>query len=101
VKSAVRAEKRRSIERREANKEEILWRSVNLTAKRQAEVGPPEAAMEWLGSLPFAGQRDYANAAGVVMTVWKLRSPTEAAEWLQNSTLDPALKSVLQKIVQQ
>jgi len=100
VKSAVRAENRRSIERREANKEEILWRSVTLTAKRIAEVGPPEAAMEWLGSLPFASQRDYANAASVVMTVWKLRSPTEAAEWLQNSTLDPTLKSVLQKHLQ-
>jgi hypothetical protein len=101
VKSTVMAEKWRAIERRGANKEEILWRSVNLTAKRQAEVGPPEAAMEWLGGLPFASQRDYGNAASVVLTVWNLRSPTGAAEWLQNSTLDPSLKSVLQKIVRQ
>ena len=97
VKSTVMAEKWRAIERRGANKEEILWRSVNLTAKRLAEVGPPEAAMEWLGELPFASQRDFGNAASVVLTVWNLRSPTEAAEWLQNSTFDPALKSLLQR----
>jgi hypothetical protein len=101
VKSAVMGEKWSTIARRGSNKEEIFWRSVNLTAKRLAEVGPPEAAMEWLDTLPFASQRDYANAASVVLTVWKLKSPTEAVEWLQNSALDPTLKSVLQKIVQQ
>lgn len=81
-------------------KEEVLWKSVTLTAKRLAEVGPPAAAMEWLGALPFASQRDYAEVAGVILTVWNLRSPTEAAEWLQNSTLDPTLKSDLQEIMQ-
>src|SRR6266545_3228185 len=45
-------------------------------------------------------QSDYANAAVAVLTVWNLRSPTEAAEWLQNSALDPTLKSDLQKIAQ-
>jgi hypothetical protein len=98
VKSSVMAEKRRAIERKGANKEEILWRSVNLTARRLAEVDTPEAAMEWLGALPFASQRDYANAATAVLMVWNLKSPTEAAEWLRNSTLEPALKSVLQKL---
>ena len=78
-------------------REEALWKSVTLTAKRLAEVGPPSAAMDWLDTLPFASQGDYANAASVVLTVWNLRSPTEAAEWLQNSTLDPALKSILQR----
>jgi len=101
VKSSVMAERRRAIEGRDATKEEILWKSVTLTAKRLAEVGPPSAAMGWLDALPFARQSDYANAAGVVLTVWNLKSPTEAAEWLENSTLDPAIKSVLQKIVRQ
>jgi hypothetical protein len=56
--------------------------------------------MEWLDTLSFASQRDYAKAAGVVLTVWNLKSPTEAAEWLHNSTLDPGLKSDLQKFAQ-
>jgi hypothetical protein len=56
--------------------------------------------MEWLDTPPFASQRDYAKAAGTVLMVWKLKSPTEAAAWLQNSTLDPAIKSDLQKNVQ-
>ena len=56
--------------------------------------------MEWLGALPFANQSDYAEAAGVVLTVWGLKSPSEAAEWLRNSTLDPTLKSDLQKTIQ-
>ncbi len=98
VKSSLMNERRRAIERREANKDEILWRSVTLTAKRLAEVGPPEAAMEWLEALPFASERDYANAAGVVLMVWNLKAPSDAAEWLQNSPLDPAFKSELQKI---
>jgi len=93
--------KLRSSKGRGVNKEEMLWRSVKLTAKRQAEVGSPADAMEWLDTLPFASQLDYAKAAGAVLTVWKLKSPTEAAEWLQNSTLDPMLKSVLQKIMRQ
>src|SRR6266511_2579129 len=50
--------------------------------------------------LLIASQSDYANAAVAVLTVWNLRSPTEAAEWLQNSALDPTLKSDLQKIAQ-
>jgi hypothetical protein len=94
------AEKQRAIEGRGATREEVLLRSVTLTAKRIAEVGPPAAAMEWLDTLPFTSQRDYARAAGVVLTVWNLKSPTEAAEWLQNSTLDPTLKSDLQKNAQ-
>jgi hypothetical protein len=101
VKSSVLAERRRAVEGREATKEEILWKSVTLTAKRLAEVGSPSAAMEWLDGLPFAGQGDYAKAAGAVLMVWNLKAPTDAAEWLQNSALDPILKSVLQKIVQQ
>jgi len=100
VKASVMAERRRAIEEREMTREEILWKSVTLTAKRLAEVGPPAAAMEWLGELAFASQSDYAKSAGAVLTVWKLKSPAEAAEWLQNSTLDPTLISDLQKIVQ-
>jgi hypothetical protein len=83
-----------------SSKEETLWSSVNQTAKRQAEVGPPSAAMEWLATLPFANQSDYAQAIGNVMTVWNIKSPTEAAEWLQNSALNPTLKSDLLKAVQ-
>jgi hypothetical protein len=95
------AERRRAIEERVMTREEILWKSVTLTARRLAEVVPPAAAMEWLGALPFASQSDYAKAAGVVLTVWNIKSPSEAAEWLQNSTLDSTLISDLQKIVQQ
>jgi hypothetical protein len=100
VKSSVMAERRRAIEVRGTTKEEILWKSVTLTAKRLAEVGPPAAAMEWLGTLPFASQSDYAKAAGAVLTVWNLKSPAGAAEWLRNSALDITLKSDLQKIAQ-
>jgi hypothetical protein len=82
------------------NKEGMLWHSVKLTAKRLSEVGPPAVAIEWLGTLPFASRRDYARVVGTVLKVWSHKSPTEAAEWLQNSSLDPTLKSVLQKIVQ-
>jgi len=101
VKSSIMAERRRAIEERGMTREEILWKSVTLTAMRLAEVGPPAAAMEWLGALPFASQSDYAKAAGVVLTVWNIKSPSGAAEWLQNSTLDSTLKSDLQKIVKQ
>jgi len=89
VKSSVMAEKRRAIEERGMTMEEILWKSVTMTAKRLAELGPPAAAMEWLDTLPFASQSDYARAASAVLTVWNLKSPTGAAEWLQNSALDP------------
>jgi len=82
------------------NKEEMLWNSVNLTAKRQAEAGQPVAAMEWLGTLPFASQSDYVKAVANVLTVWKLKSETEAAGWLQNSALNPTFKSNSQKAVQ-
>jgi hypothetical protein len=101
VKSSLMAEKRRTIEGKRANREEMLWRSVILTAKRMAEDGPPTDAMEWLGALPFASRLDYAKAVGDVLRVWKLKAPTEAGKWLQSSTLDPTLKSVLQKILQQ
>ncbi len=83
-----------------SSKEQMLWNSVNQTAKRQAEDGRPAAAMEWLGTLPFASQNDYAKAAANVLTVWKLKSETEAAGWLQNSALNPNLKSDLKKAVQ-
>ena len=97
---SVMVERRRAVEGSEATREEVLWKSVTLTAKRLAEVGPPAAAMEWLDTLPFASQSDYANAAGIVLSVWNLKSPSEAAEWLQNSTLDSSLKSDLQKNAQ-
>jgi len=99
VKASVMAERRRAIEEREMTREEILWKSVTMTARRLAEVGPPAAAMEWLGELAFASQSDYAKAAGAVLTVWKLKSPAEAAEWLQNSTLDLTIKSYLEEIL--
>src|SRR5262249_29450848 len=99
--SEFKAEKWRIIEEKRANKEEALWNSVTLTAKRMAEVGPPTDAIEWLDTLPFATRSDYAKAVGAVLEVWNLKSTGEAAEWLRNSTLDPTLKSGLQKIVQQ
>src|SRR5262245_10580910 len=82
------------------SKEERLWISVNAVAKRQAEVGSPADAMEWLGALPFASEWDYARVVESVLTVWNLKEPAEAAEWLQKSTLDPTLKSKLQKTMQ-
>ena len=83
-----------------SNKGEMLWSSVNQTATRQAEVGQPAAAMEWLSKLPFATQSDYAKAAANVFNVWNLRSPTEAAAWLQNAALNPTLKTELVKTIQ-
>ena len=83
-----------------SSKEEKLWSSVNQTAKRQAEVGQPAAAMEWLATLPFASQSAYARAAANVLSVWNLKSETEAAAWLQNSTLNPTLKADLLKAAQ-
>jgi hypothetical protein len=97
---SVNVERGRAVEGIEMTREEILWKSVTLTAKRLAEVGPPAAAMEWLDTLAFASQSDYAEAAGVVLTVWNLKSPSVAAEWLRNSALDPTLKSDLQEIMQ-
>jgi hypothetical protein len=99
VRSMVTAEKRRAIEVEGATREEILWKSVSLIAKRLAEVGPPEAAMEWLGALPFASESDYCNAASAVVMVWNLKAPTEAAEWLRSSTLDSTIKLKLQKVL--
>jgi hypothetical protein len=99
VKASVMAERRRAIEERGMTREEIFWKSVTLTARRLAEVGPPAAAMEWLGALPFASQSDYAKAAGAVLAVWNIKSPAEAAEWLQNSTLDLTIKSYLEEIL--
>ena len=78
----------------------MLWSSVNQTAKRQAENGQPAAAMEWLSKLPFASQSDFAKAAANVLTVWNLKSPTEAAAWLQNAALNATLKTELAKTVQ-
>jgi hypothetical protein len=82
------------------NKEQMLWDSVNRTAKRQAEAGQPAHAIEWLATLPFANETDYARAMANVWTVWNLRSHTEAGAWLQNSALNPPLKAELLKIVQ-
>ncbi len=93
--------KLRSNKERVMNKTKMLWNSVKRTAKRQAEVGTPATAIEWLGALPFASQSDYARAVSTVLEVWNLKEPTEAAEWVLNSNLDPPLKSVLQKIVKQ
>ena len=78
----------------------MLWNSVSLTAKRQAEEGSPAGAMDWLATLPFASQSDYAKALANVLPVWNLKSPTEAAQWLQNAALNPTLKSDLLKSVQ-
>jgi RNA polymerase sigma factor (sigma-70 family) len=83
-----------------SDKGEMLWSSVNQTAKRQAENGQPAAAMEWLSKLPFASQSDFAKAAANVLTVWNLKSPTEAAAWLQNAALNATLKTELAKTVQ-
>jgi len=83
-----------------SGREEKLWSSVNQTAKRLAEVGQPAAAMEWLATLPFASQNDYARAVGNVLNVWNLKSQTEAAGWLQNSALNATLKADLLKAVQ-
>jgi RNA polymerase sigma factor (sigma-70 family) len=82
-----------------SSKEEMLWSSINQTAKRQAEVGEPAAAMEWLATLPFASQSDYAKSIANVFTVWNLKSQTEAAGWLQNSALNPTLKAELLRVV--
>jgi RNA polymerase sigma factor (sigma-70 family) len=83
-----------------SSREEMLWNAVNLSAKRQAEASQPAAAMEWLATLPFANPSDYAKAAANVLTVWNLKSHTDAADWLQNSSLTAALKADLQKAVQ-
>lgn len=80
-----------------SSREEKLWSSVNQTARRQAEVGQPAAAMEWLATLPFASQSDYAQAIAGVLSVWNLKSASEAARWLQNSGLDPVLKADLSR----
>ena len=84
----------------ELTRDQMLWNSVNLAAKRQAEEGRPAAAMEWLGTLPFASQTDYARTVASVLTVWNLKSPTDAAGWLRDSALNPILKADLLKIVQ-
>lgn len=81
-------------------KEGKLWICVNAVAKRQAEAGSPAAAMEWLDTMPFASQRDYARVVDSVLSVWSLKYPTEATEWLQKSTLDPTLKTELRKTLQ-
>jgi hypothetical protein len=80
-----------------ASRNEMVWNAVTQTAKRQAEIGSPTSALDWLGTLPFASQTDYARAAADVMNVWNLKSPGDAANWLQNSSLDPALKATLAK----
>jgi RNA polymerase sigma factor (sigma-70 family) len=93
------ATKLRAGEGNGSSKEEMLWNSVNMTARRQAEDGEPAAALEWLATLPFADQGDYVKAATSVLTVWNLKSETEAATCLQNSSLSASLKSDLQKTV--
>jgi hypothetical protein len=71
------------------SKEERLFSAINAVAIRLAEVGSPADAMEWLGTMPFASQWDYARVVKNVLTVWNLKNPTEADGWLQKSTLDP------------
>jgi hypothetical protein len=79
------------------SKDPSLWNSINLTGKREVEEGNPAAAMEWLSKLPFASQNDYAEAIGNVLKVWNLKSATDAANWVQNSSLDSSLKAELLK----
>jgi len=83
-----------------SSKDAMLWSSVNQTAKREAEVGDPAAAMQWLGTLPFASPNDYAKSIANVLTVWNLKSETEAAAWLQNAALNPTLKAQVLKAAQ-
>jgi RNA polymerase sigma factor (sigma-70 family) len=87
-----------SVEGNGSSREEMLWSSVNQTAKRQAEEGRAAAAMEWLAKLPFTSPSDYAKTVANVFSVWNLKSETEAAAWLRNSALDPALKADLQNV---
>src|SRR5688572_8994594 len=88
----------RSAEGTDLTRDQMLWNSVSLTAKRQAEGGQPAAAMEWLATLPFATPSDYSKAVGQVLNVWNLKSPADASAWLQNSALNPAVKSDLSKL---
>jgi len=68
---------------------------VNLAAKQQVEAGSPAVAMEWLATLPFANQNDYSKALGNVFEVWKIKSPTDAATWLQTANRDDPIRSEL------
>ena len=70
--------------------------SIKLPNARRRSASPPP---RWNGSrtLPFASQSDYAKAIANVLTVWNLKSQTEAAGWLQNSALNPTLKADLLK----
>jgi RNA polymerase sigma-70 factor (ECF subfamily) len=79
---------------------EMLWNSVNQTAKLQVEAGAPAAAMDWLAKLPFATQADYTRAIGNVYSVWNLASPAEAEAWLQNAPLNPNVKTDLRLAAQ-
>ena len=81
--------------------EQMLWSSVNQTAKLQAESGAPSEAMDWLAKLPFASEADYTRAMGNVYSVWNLASPAEAAAWLQSAPLDPNIKTDLRLAAQQ
>ncbi len=92
--------KLRAGEGKNLSKEQMLWDSVNRAAKRQAEAGQPGNAIEWLATLPFDNESDYARAIASVWTVWNLKSQTEAVAWLQNSALNPPLKVELLKTVQ-
>lgn len=83
------------------SREARLWSSVNQTARRQAEVGQPAAAMDWLATLPFASPDDYARAAAGVYSVWTLKSEADASQWLQNSTLSAAARANVVKLAQQ
>ena len=78
-------------------KERPLWGPINLTLARMVEVGNPAGALEWISKLPFASQNDYAGALDTVFGIWNVKSPTDAANWVQNSQLDASLKSKLLK----
>ena len=78
-----------------SSKGELMWSSVDQTARRQVEAGQPAAAMDWLAQLPFESPSDYNKAVANVFNVWNIKSETEAAAWLQSSTLDPALRAQL------
>jgi hypothetical protein len=51
---------------------------------------------EWsLANEPRAIAGDYSKALGNVFEVWKLKSPTDAATWLQTARLDDPIRSEL------
>jgi RNA polymerase sigma factor (sigma-70 family) len=83
----------------QSNRETFLMMSVNEIAQDRIKDGQAAAAMEWLSTLPFASQSDCTKTIADALSAWKRNSQTEADGWLQNSALDPTLKSELLKAV--